>query len=296
MIDRIAVAVAGRAGKDALAAFAGAAYRAYALERPGRYAATQIRIDQSLIAGTHALHRTAEITYGMLRAYGLAEPDLTDAVRLLRATFHGFCALESAGGFGAPATYRSPGTGRSTPCTWHSRTGPRRRAPMTDPHYDITGHGPLLLLLPGGAGHPMGLGPMTEALAGHFRVVTYDHLGLAHGRLGEPVEDQRVQDWSDGARRVLDATLPEGGTAYVLGTSAGAIAALDLLARHAERLRHVVAHEPPCVGVLPDGARQQAAFREICEVYRTKGLAAAGALMTAVLEDRAVGSFRRANP
>ncbi|WP_030602608.1 TetR/AcrR family transcriptional regulator [Streptomyces fulvoviolaceus] len=101
MIDRIAVAVAGRAGKDALAAFAGA-YRAYALERPGRYAATQMRIDQSLVADAPALRRTAEITYGMLRAYGLEEPDLTDAVRLLRATFHGYCALESAGGFGAP--------------------------------------------------------------------------------------------------------------------------------------------------------------------------------------------------
>jgi AcrR family transcriptional regulator len=101
MINQIAVAVAGRAGKDALAAFAGA-YRAYALERPGRYAATQIRIDQSLIADSPALRRTAEITYGMLRAYGLAEPDLTDAVRLLRATFHGYCALEAGGGFGAP--------------------------------------------------------------------------------------------------------------------------------------------------------------------------------------------------
>ncbi|MGW3176891.1 TetR/AcrR family transcriptional regulator [Streptomyces sp. NPDC001153] len=100
LIDRIAVAVAGRAGKDALAAFAGA-YRAYALEHPGRYAATQIRIDQSLIPGSPALRRTAEITYGMLRAYGLDEPDLTDAVRLLRSTFHGYCALESAGGFGA---------------------------------------------------------------------------------------------------------------------------------------------------------------------------------------------------
>lgn len=101
LIDLIAVAVAGRAGKDALAAFAGA-YRSYALAHPGRYAATQIRIDQALIHGTPALRRTAEITYGMLRAYGLAEPDLTDAVRLLRATFHGYCALEHGGGFGAP--------------------------------------------------------------------------------------------------------------------------------------------------------------------------------------------------
>ncbi|MFG2121181.1 TetR/AcrR family transcriptional regulator [Streptomyces sp. NPDC048710] len=100
LIDRIAAAVAGRAGQDALAAFAGA-YRSYALDHPGRYAATQIRIDQALIADSPAMRRTAEITYGMLRAYGLDEPDLTDAVRLLRSTFHGYCALESAGGFGA---------------------------------------------------------------------------------------------------------------------------------------------------------------------------------------------------
>jgi AcrR family transcriptional regulator len=101
MIDRIAGAVAGRAGRDALAAFAGA-YRAFALERPGRYAATQIRIDQALVTGTPAFRRTTEITYGMLRAYGLDEPDLTDAVRLLRSTFHGYCALEASGAFGAP--------------------------------------------------------------------------------------------------------------------------------------------------------------------------------------------------
>ncbi|MFJ4205249.1 alpha/beta fold hydrolase [Streptomyces sviceus] len=167
---------------------------------------------------------------------------------------------------------------------------------MTDLHYDITGHGPVLLLIPGGAGHPMGLDPVTDALSAQFTVVTYDPLGLAHGRLGEPVADQRVQDWSDGARRVLDETLTEGESAYVLGTSAGAIAALDLFARHAERLRHVVAHEPPCVGVLPDGARQQAAFREVCEVYRAKGPAAAGALMTAVLEEREAGELPEGQP
>ncbi|MGW5605662.1 TetR/AcrR family transcriptional regulator [Streptomyces sp. NPDC003753] len=101
MIDDIAAAVAGRAGKEALAAFAGA-YREYAHRHPGRYAATQIRIDQSLVADSPAMQRTAEITYGMLRAYGLDEPDLTDAVRLLRSTFHGYCALEATGGFGAP--------------------------------------------------------------------------------------------------------------------------------------------------------------------------------------------------
>ncbi|WP_031035323.1 TetR/AcrR family transcriptional regulator [Streptomyces sp. NRRL F-5650] len=101
LIEEIAEAVAGRAGKEALAAFAGA-YRAYALRHPGRYAATQIPVDQARLAGSPALRRTGEITYGMLRAYGLGEPDLTDAVRLLRSAFHGYCALEAAGSFGAP--------------------------------------------------------------------------------------------------------------------------------------------------------------------------------------------------
>ncbi|MFF7467538.1 WHG domain-containing protein [Streptomyces sp. NPDC008092] len=107
MIDRIAVAVAGRSGRDALAAYADA-YRAYALAHPGRYAATQIRIDPALVApGNPAMRRTVEITYGMLRGYGLNEPDLTDAVRLLRATFHGYCALEATGGFNAPREVRA---------------------------------------------------------------------------------------------------------------------------------------------------------------------------------------------
>ncbi|MGW5331379.1 TetR/AcrR family transcriptional regulator [Streptomyces bauhiniae] len=123
LIDRIAAAVAGRAGRDALTAFADA-YRAYAREHPGRYAATQIRIDQSLIGDSPALRRTAEITYGMLRAYGLTEPDLTDAVRLLRSTFHGYCVLESAGGFGA---------GRAVDASWDKGVEALHRALETWP-------------------------------------------------------------------------------------------------------------------------------------------------------------------
>jgi AcrR family transcriptional regulator len=110
MIDEIGSAVVGLAGRDALVAFA-KAYREYALRHPGRYAATQTRIDQEryreLTADSAALRRTAEVTYGMLRGYGLQEPDLTDAVRLLRSTFHGYCLLEAGGGFGAPRDVRT---------------------------------------------------------------------------------------------------------------------------------------------------------------------------------------------
>ncbi|MFD4695767.1 TetR/AcrR family transcriptional regulator [Streptomyces sp. NPDC058463] len=97
---RIAEATTGRSGKDALVAFANA-WREYAHGHPGRYTATQIpiEIDPELAANAPGPRRAVELTYGMLRGYGLAEPDLTDAVRLLRSTFHGFVALEAAGGF-----------------------------------------------------------------------------------------------------------------------------------------------------------------------------------------------------
>ncbi|GAA2468234.1 TetR/AcrR family transcriptional regulator [Streptomyces macrosporus] len=103
--ERLGAAVAGRAGRDALFAFAHA-YREFALERPGRYAATQMRPVPDVVAASSAGRRTIEITYATLRAYGLAEPDLTDAVRLLRSTFHGFTGLEASGGFGHPRGVR----------------------------------------------------------------------------------------------------------------------------------------------------------------------------------------------
>ncbi|MGI5459048.1 alpha/beta fold hydrolase [Streptomyces sp. CA-249302] len=156
----------------------------------------------------------------------------------------------------------------------------------TELHYDVRGSGPVLLIVPGGAGHPMGLEPVVDTLVDRFTVVTYDPLGLAHGRLGEPVDEQRVEAWSDGARRVLEEVLPEGESAYVFGTSSSGIAVLDLLARHPERLRHVVAHEPPCVGVLPDGERQRAMFREVYDTYRAAGPQAAGARLGAGMAEQ----------
>ncbi|MFI6044948.1 TetR/AcrR family transcriptional regulator [Nocardia sp. NPDC051321] len=96
--DLISSAVAGRAGRDALAAFANA-WREYALRYPGRYTATQSPVPPGVVEPDPGAVRGIELTYSMLRAYGLTEPDLTDAVRLLRSTFHGYAALEATGGF-----------------------------------------------------------------------------------------------------------------------------------------------------------------------------------------------------
>lgn len=51
LADRVAAAVAGRAGKDALAAFADA-YRDYARAHPGRYDAARLRLDPETAAAS----------------------------------------------------------------------------------------------------------------------------------------------------------------------------------------------------------------------------------------------------
>ncbi|WNI18783.1 TetR/AcrR family transcriptional regulator [Actinacidiphila sp. ITFR-21] len=97
LADRAADALAGRAGKDALAAFANA-YRDYAREHPGRYAATRFRLGPQ-VAAASAGGRHAQMTRAILRGYDLAEPDQTHAVRMLGSFFHGFVGLELGGGF-----------------------------------------------------------------------------------------------------------------------------------------------------------------------------------------------------
>jgi AcrR family transcriptional regulator len=97
MADLGAAALAGRAGRDALAALANV-YRDYAREHPGRYAAAQFRLDPSAAAAS-AGGRHAEMTRAILRGYDLTEPAQTDAIRLLGSVFHGYVSLELAGSF-----------------------------------------------------------------------------------------------------------------------------------------------------------------------------------------------------
>ncbi|GAA2440543.1 TetR-like C-terminal domain-containing protein [Actinomadura vinacea] len=97
LADQVAAAVAGRAGKDALVAFAGA-YRDYAKRHPGRYAAARMKLDLET-AAMSAAGRHAEMTRAILRGYELSDPDQTDAVRMLGSVFHGYVSLETAGAF-----------------------------------------------------------------------------------------------------------------------------------------------------------------------------------------------------
>ncbi|GAA2724596.1 TetR/AcrR family transcriptional regulator [Cellulomonas aerilata] len=97
LADRVAAAVAGRAGKDALVAFSDA-YRDYAREHPGRFDATQLRLDADTARASAGV-RHAEMMRAVLRGYHLHGDDQTHAVRLIGSVVNGYVRLEAAGGF-----------------------------------------------------------------------------------------------------------------------------------------------------------------------------------------------------
>jgi hypothetical protein len=95
LAELLITAVAGKARGAALVGFADA-YRGFAKDRPGLYAASNLQVDP-----TPDHQKIVRVSYALVEGYGIeAEPDATDAVRLLRSTFHGFVHLESTGGFG----------------------------------------------------------------------------------------------------------------------------------------------------------------------------------------------------
>ena len=98
LADRIALAIAGRSGRDALVPLANA-QRDYARRSPGRWAALQRPAAPSTVE-SDAAGRVVALTWAMLRGYPLPEAELVHATRLLGATVNGFLGLEASGSFG----------------------------------------------------------------------------------------------------------------------------------------------------------------------------------------------------
>ncbi len=140
------------------------------------------------------------------------------------------------------------------------------RVPGASLPYEIRGSGPLLLLIAGGGGGGAGFNGIANYLADSYTVVTYDRRGTSPSLLDNPDEDVSLEMHADDAHHLLSALTTE--PAYVFGSSAGALIALDLVTRYPEQVRTLVAHEPPAHYLVPDTEQTQ----EVpLEVYRREG-------------------------
>jgi AcrR family transcriptional regulator len=99
--DALRDAAVGRAGADALIAIAHA-YRVFAHDHPGLYAAT-VRApapgDAELLG---AAARPVDVLLTVLAFWGLDGELAVHHVRVIRSALHGFVTIEAGGGFGLP--------------------------------------------------------------------------------------------------------------------------------------------------------------------------------------------------
>ena len=137
--------------------------------------------------------------------------------------------------------------------------------------YEVSGSGPLMILVPGAAGVGEVFLPLARLLSVQYQVVTYDRRGFSRSSLDGPQDyDHRLSTDTDDVRRLIEHLTDQPAT--VFGNSSGAIVALEVLTHYPERIQTVVAHELPVVFLLPDAAKWLAFFDGVYDTYRKDGV------------------------
>ena len=177
----------------------------------------------------------------------------------------------------APAVSRPgpPGHGADRPAGT-DRSGAAGRGsgyldlPGTRLHYEWLGSGPVVVMIPGAAGCAEPYRPLASHLASRHTVITYDRRGFSRSDLIGPRDlDRRLQSDADDVAALIHHMTT--GPAAVFGNSSGAIVALELLTRHPDSVRRVVAHEAPLMRELADGPDWIDRFYALYATYRRSG-------------------------
>ncbi|MFD7685673.1 alpha/beta fold hydrolase [Streptomyces sp. NPDC059781] len=137
-------------------------------------------------------------------------------------------------------------------------------------HYEVTGQGPVLLLICGGPTDAAIYAGLAGPLSENYTVVSYDPRGNSRSSLDGTPQEQQIEAHSDDAHRLLAAVTDE--PAYVFGSSGGALVGLDLVARHPEQVKSLVVHEPPVMELLPDSDRWREHFQDVYDTYQAAGV------------------------
>jgi pimeloyl-ACP methyl ester carboxylesterase len=138
-------------------------------------------------------------------------------------------------------------------------------------YYETHGSGPLMLMVPGANGEAGVFKGVTEHLAGHYTVVTYDRRGFSRSQLDGPQDyDHRLETDADDVRRLIEHVSDEPAT--VFGASSGGVVVLEVLTHHPSVVRTLVPFEPAAVRQLPHGQKWVDFFVGIYDLYRQSGM------------------------
>ncbi len=157
------------------------------------------------------------------------------------------------------------------------------KVPGATLYHEVRGSGPVLLAIPGGPTDAGMFEAFASLLEDRYTVVTYDPRGHSRSTLDEPPLGMSTEQHADDAAALLDALSSE--PAFVMGSSGGGTIGLDLVARHGDKVKTLVAHEPPVMMLLPDAQRFRDLFKEIGDAYRKDGVFAAMEKFGVIVEE-----------
>ncbi len=141
-------------------------------------------------------------------------------------------------------------------------------------YYEVSGSGPLFILIPGASGTGESFHSLVPHLISQYQVVTYDRRGFSRSTLDGPQDyAHRLATDADDVRRLIEPIeRVTDQPAMVFGNSSGALVALEVLIRFPAQIQTVIAHEPPIVSLLPDAGEWLAFFDEVYEIFRQQGV------------------------
>ena len=144
------------------------------------------------------------------------------------------------------------------------------KVPGAQLYYEVQGSGPVLLMIPGGPTDAGIFADVAKFLTDRYTVVRYDPRGNSRSVLDGPAVEQDMDVHGDDAARLLKEVGGEPG--MVLGSSGGAQIGLNLVAHHGRCVSTLVAHEPPCMTLLPVTDDMRCFIDDVYNSYRSEGV------------------------
>ncbi|ASK64015.1 alpha/beta hydrolase [Virgibacillus phasianinus] len=169
-------------------------------------------------------------------------------------------------------------------------------------HYETVGQGPVLILIPGANGTGDIFAEAARFLQDKYTVVTFDRRGFSNSGLTESLPEDAKNPHSiyrlemDASDVAALAKHLSNAPVYILGSSSGAIVAMETLQDYPNLVRKVALHEPPINTFLADSLYWQTKNAEIVELFQTEGMQAAMELFGETLHIAPIDAQMMAKP
>lgn len=152
--------------------------------------------------------------------------------------------------------------------------------------YEVAGTGPLLIIVAAALADRTGTTKLAHLLAGDFTVINYDRRGRGESTDAAAYAPEReIED----IEALINAN---GGTAYLFGSSSGAVLAIDAATKLGNKVAKLFMYEPPLIvdnshPAMPNGLVEEAVAlvkagkrNELAQLFFKKGMGMPGFAVT----------------